>query len=553
MRRMSIALLVLSLSLAACVGPTSSPPTPAPTPTPTVSAYTQPEWWRDAVFYEVFVRSFYDSNGDGKGDLRGLIEKLDYLNDGDPTTTTDLGVTALWLMPIMESPSYHGYDVVDYYTVEKDYGTNEDFKALIEAAHARGIAVIIDLVLNHTSSSHPWFIDAQLDPASPYRDWYIWRDEPPATKSGPFGGNAWYQAQGRWYYAAFWSGMPDLNYRNPEVTAEMYRVADYWLTEMGVDGFRLDAVRYIIENDLGGPTPALASTPETITWLADFRQHVLQTKPTAFIVGEIWSDSMEIARYVNAGAVDTGFEFSLAGSILKSASEGAGFYVKQTLESVQRHYPDARYSPFLTNHDQPRVMNELGGDVTRARLAVVTYLTLPGTPFIYYGEEIGMQGTKPDEKIRTPMQWSAEANAGFTTGHPWIAVNADYKEVNVAAQAGDAGSLLSTYRQLIHLRNAHSALRTGRLLVLESSAGPVLAYLRDDAQARFLVVLNYSSRAQKDVTLTFPAGALPEGSYRLQPVFGTLGEDTLQVTTDGGTLTYSELAPQVAAIYQLVP
>lgn len=552
MRHFGLGFLLLAL-LVGCTVPPLASPTPTPTPTPTPPSYTQTGWWRDAVFYEVFVRSFYDSNGDGNGDLRGLIEKLDYLNDGDPATTTDLGVTALWLMPIMESPSYHGYDVVDYYTVEKDYGTNEDFKALVEAAHARGIAVIIDLVLNHTSNVHPWFLDAQLDPASPYRDWYIWRDEPPVDRGGPFGGNAWYEANGRWYYAAFWSGMPDLNYANPDVTAEMYRVADYWLTEMGVDGFRLDAVRYILEDDLGNPKAQLASTPETIAWLSAFRQHVQQTKPTAFIVGEIWSDTMEIARYTKAEAVDTGFEFNLAGSILQSVDDGAGFYFRQTLDAVQRHYPEGRYSPFLTNHDQPRVMNELGGDFNKARLAAALYLTLPGTPFVYYGEEIGMSGTKPDEHIRTPMQWSAEENAGFTTGRPWIAVNPDYKTVNVAVKSADAGSLLSTYRRLIHLRNANSALRTGRLVMLESSAGPVLAYLRLDDAARFLVVGNVAAKAQQQVALTIPASVLPAGMYSLQSALDAAPELPFKVEAEGGVLSFDELPAQTYAIYKLIP
>ncbi len=551
MRKVLLAWILLSL-LTACSSVPWASPTPTPTATPTPPPYTQSGWWRDATFYEVFVRSFYDSNGDGKGDLRGLMEKLDYLNDGDPATTTDLGVTALWLMPIMESPSYHGYDVVDYYTVERDYGTNEDFKALVEAAHARGISIIIDLVLNHTSNVHPWFLDAQLDPASPYRDWYIWRDEPPATKQGPFSANAWYEANGRWYYAAFWSGMPDLNYTNPDVTAEMYRIADYWLTEMGVDGFRLDAVRYIIEDDLGSPKAVLASSPETLEWLAAFRQHVQQTKPSAFIVGEIWSDSLEIARYIKAEAVDTGFEFNLARNILRSANEGAGFYVRQSLESLQRLYPESRYSPFLTNHDQPRVMHELGGDTAKARLAAYTYLTLPGTPFIYYGEEIGMSGTKPDEKIRTPFQWSAEAQAGFTTGYPWISVNPDYTTVNVAVEATDEASLLSTYRCLIHLRQDYSALRTGRLTLLESNAGPVVAYLRHDEAAQFLVVINYASQPQADVTLTFPADLLSPGSYQLLSALGAAPELHLDLGAQGGTLALGMLAPQTALIYRLV-
>ncbi|MES2484846.1 MAG: alpha-amylase family glycosyl hydrolase, partial [Bacteroidota bacterium] len=196
-------------------------------------------WWNETVFYEAFVRSFKDSNGDGKGDIQGLISKLDYLNDGNPNTTTDLGVTGLWLMPIMQSPSYHGYDVTDYMAVEQDYGTNADFQQLITECHNRGIKVIIDLVMNHTSNQHPWFV-ASTNPTSDKRDWYIWEDTNPGTP-GPFG-DAWYQNNGAYYYGAFYSGMPDLNFNNPEVHQAFEDVSEFWLTDMHVDGFRLDAV-----------------------------------------------------------------------------------------------------------------------------------------------------------------------------------------------------------------------------------------------------------------------------------------------------------------------
>ncbi|MFP5247713.1 MAG: alpha-amylase family glycosyl hydrolase, partial [Thermoanaerobaculia bacterium] len=212
----------------------------------------QHDWADGAVFYEIFVRSFADSNGDGIGDLQGLISKLDYLNDGDPNTTADLGIEGIWLMPIFESPSYHGYDTVDYETIERDYGTNADFKQLLEEAHKRGIRVIVDFVVNHTSNQHPWFVESASSPSSPKRNWYVW--SPTSFGWGPpWGGNAptWHAANGMYYYGVFWSGMPDVNWTNPESKNEMLRLARHWLNE-GVDGYRLDATRYLIET--GGGT-----------------------------------------------------------------------------------------------------------------------------------------------------------------------------------------------------------------------------------------------------------------------------------------------------------
>lgn len=216
---------------------------------PVTQAQTDLPWWNNRVFYEVFVRSFYDSDGDGIGDLQGVIQKLDYLQE--------LGVTGLWLMPVAQSPSYHGYDVMDYYAIEQDYGTNEDFLALMEAAHERDMVVIVDLVMNHTSNQHPWFIaSAEGDPD--YADFYIW-EEQPGRYTSPWGSNVWHPRDGRYYYGLFWEGMPDLNYENPAVTAEMQKVIDFWLEEMGVDGFRLDAIRHLIEDG-----SVQENTPETL-------------------------------------------------------------------------------------------------------------------------------------------------------------------------------------------------------------------------------------------------------------------------------------------------
>jgi glycosidase len=224
-------------------------PTPTPTPYDPMPQGSQGyPWWNDTVFYEVFLRSFYDSNGDGIGDINGLIEKLDYLNDGDPKTKTDLGITGIWLMPIFPSPSYHGYDVKDYYEINPDYGTMEDFNRLLEEAHLRGIRIVIDFVINHTSTEHPWFIEARKGEDSLYRNLYIWSEQKP-DYLGPWGQPVWHANYDQtYYYGVFWSGMPDLNFENQEVTNEINRIAAFWLEDIGVDGFRVDGARHLIED-----------------------------------------------------------------------------------------------------------------------------------------------------------------------------------------------------------------------------------------------------------------------------------------------------------------
>src|SRR5438477_190257 len=303
------------------------------------------------VCYEVFVRSFYDSNGDGIGDLRGLTQKLDYISG--------LGADCVWLMPVAESPSYHGYDVTDYYKVEPDYGTNDDFKAFVAAAHQRHIRVLVDMVLNHTSSEHPWFQEALRDTAAPHRAWYRWSQTAPP----PPPGNNWHHSPVRdeYYFGLFWSGMPDLNYETPAVLDEMKRVAPYWLKDMGVDGFRLDAVRQLVEQ---------------------------------------------------------------------------------------------------------------------------------GVPFVYYGEEIGMTGDKPDERLRTPMQWARSPAAGFTRGKPWEALQADSFTANVAVESRDTASLLNLYRRLMKMRATKSALRNGELVPVETGNESLLAYVRRNRTHAVLVVAN---------------------------------------------------------------
>jgi alpha-amylase len=506
------------------------------------------EWWNDRVFYEIFVRSFYDSDGDGIGDLQGVIEKLDYLNDGDPTTTDDLGVTGIWLMPIMPSPSYHGYDVTDYYDINPDYGTLDDFRQLVDEAHARGIAVIIDLVLNHTSSQHPWFLESQ-ESGTQYDNWYVWEDTDPSYR-GPEGQQVWYPRNDRYYYALFWSEMPDLNYANPVVTAQMYDVSRFWLEEMDVDGFRLDAIKYIY-----AAGPAQENTAETHAWLQMYHDFVKSINPEAVLVGEAWTSTNLIAPYV-PDEVDIAFEFDLAGTLLRSASFGLPRTLTPVLDTILSTYPDDQYATFVTNHDQNRLMTQVRGRVEAAKLAAYVYLTLPGVPFIYYGEEIGMTGQKPDELIRTPMQWDdTSETAGFTSGTPWQDVNSDYETTNVAEAQTDDGSLWSVYDSLIDVRNDNSALRTGELTLVESSSRKVLSYLRTNEEQTLLVLINMDDRAVRDYALSLDDSELVS-NLSTDVILGDASADpeSPEVDDNGGFesyLPFDELAPFSITILEL--
>ncbi|MGK2849674.1 MAG: alpha-amylase family glycosyl hydrolase [Candidatus Limnocylindrales bacterium] len=469
------------------------------------------------MFYEVFVRSFADTDGDGIGDLAGLTARLDELNDGDPATTTDLGVTALWLMPVAASPSYHGYDVTDYLTIEPDYGTNDDFKALVAAAESRGIRIIVDLVMNHTSVEHPWFQDARA-PGSEHDDWYLWADEHPGF-GGPSGQPVWHADGDRWYYGYFWEGMPDLNVANPDVTAELDRIATFWLDEMGAAGFRLDAARHLIED---GST--LENTPATFVWLQGFRERSKATDPEALVLGEVWDATSNAARYVREGALDLTFDFGLASQFLSAVRFGDPASLALIQQEVSAAYPAGGYAAFLTNHDQDRTFDMLQRDTASAKQATTLLLTNPGVPFIYYGEEIGLRGRKPDEKIRTPMPWTGEGPGfGFTTGEPWQPMAQDVETTNVAAQTGDPDSLLSHYRSLIALRAAHPALGVGGSLVpLEASVPGVYAVLRHDPVGgeSIVVVSNLTDAPVTDIRVSIAEGPLCD-TPGAEPLLGT--------------------------------
>ncbi|WP_210489175.1 alpha-amylase family glycosyl hydrolase [Rufibacter aurantiacus] len=505
-------------------------------------------WWNDAVFYEIFVRSFYDSNGDGKGDFKGLIQKLDYLNDGDPNTTTDLGITGIWLMPMMESPSYHGYDVTDYYATESDYGTMADFEAFLAAAHARGIKVIIDFVMNHTSDQHPWFTQSSSNTTNTYRNWYIWSDTNPGYL-GPWGQGVWHQRNSKYYYGVFFSGMPDLNWSNAQLKSTMWDITRFWLNK-GVDGYRLDAVKYLDEDGRN-----MENTPETFSLLHEFNQVYKAAKPDAFTVGEAWSNTAAVVPYVQNNRLDAAFEFDLAGAIISSVRDNNPIAVRNQLSLVNRVYPKLQYATFLTNHDNNRVMGELGSNVAHMKQAASLYLTMPGVPFLYYGEEVGMLGSGVDEDKRKPMQWTPGANTGFSTGNPWRSINSNFSQFNVQTQSADANSLLSHYRKLIQIRNAQPALRKGYHQDMTSTNASVLSYARVFGQEAVVVVSNFSSEAVASPTLSLAVSSLPAGNYLVQDLYRGQAMGTVTVNANGAisnwTLTGNSLAADQTWILRL--
>jgi glycosidase/predicted alpha/beta superfamily hydrolase len=533
----------------AAARPSAPQPASRVQPVAPAPAAPVPAWTRGAVCYEVFVRSFYDSDGDGIGDLNGLTRKLDYINDGNPASLTDLGASCIWLMPVARSPSYHGYDVSDYYRVEPAYGTNQDFKRLVTEAHRRGIRILVDMVLNHSSSELPAFQAALKDTTSPYRSWY--RFAPTPRGKGPWGAEAWHRSPVRdeYYYGVFWSGMPDLDYRTPAVAQEAMEVATFWLREMGVDGFRLDAVPYLVEDG-----DCMTGCPGTHAFLRDYAAHIRRVKPDAYAVGEAWGNIATLLPYY-PDQLTSYFAFELADSLLSVVRTGSAAGLLPGFLRLQDTLPAYRWSPILSNHDGTRTLTALGGDVHRTRVAAVLLLTLPGLPFIYYGEEIGMTGDKPDPRLRTPMQWAPGTGVGFTTGTPWEMPQPDSMTTSVALQEGDAGSLLNLYRRLIHLRKENEALATGRLVPLSTSSPHVAAYLRRAGEHVVLVVANLGATAASGVTIGSGESALPPGSYTPRNLLGRPNATKLQVDRDGRIRDYvpePTIGPRESLVLDLI-
>jgi len=498
-RHLAAALLLSSASFVAAAAPPAAPAA---------------GWWRDATFYEIFVRSFADAShgplaGDGIGDLQGLIEHLDYLNDGRGAAGRSLGIDAVWLMPIQPSPSYHGYDVTDYFAVNPQFGDLPLMRRFVSEAHRRGIRVIVDLVLNHTSSRHPLFQQALRETAggSARR---MFRFAPlPEQLWGNWGERLWHPAGDAFYYGAFGDQMPDWNFREPAVTAHHRRAAEFWLRAVGVDGFRLDAVRYFYENG-----DELLDTAETRQWLKEFTDYCHAVKPDSFVIGEDTARVPEVARCLRGGAMDSAFEFDLAHAIVESIRLQTGGILTQTLQQLDTLYGrDPRWATFLSNHDQDRIRTQLGDREDRTRLAAKLLFTLPGVTFIYYGEELGVRGAKPDPELRTPMPWSADwPNAGFTapTAHPWHPLNADFKTVNVAAESGP-DSMLSLYRRLIALRASSPALRHGAPVAITVDDPRLFVMLRTTADEAVIVLANPTDAPRPGPILTLHAGTIPAG------------------------------------------
>jgi glycosidase len=502
-------------------------------------------WANGAVIYQVFVRSFQDSDGDGIGDFNGLTAKLDYLNDGDPSTDSDLGVDAIWMLPITESPSYHGYDTLNYERVERDYGTEEDFDRLLEEAHRRGIKVIMDLVLNHSSVWHPWFVQASQSVDDTYHDWYVWREEDPGWTQPWSSSGTWHLSQrlGLHYYGLFWGGMPDLNFENPDVRAEMIGVAKRWL-DRGVDGFRLDASRYMIE---GGVEVDAADSDATHDWWEEFAREVRRAHPDTFLVGENWTTVENVAPYYGDAPfteLDMNFNFDLAAAIVGGVRDDTSGLVQMTLCDVADFYPPhALDGIFLTNHDMVRVATQVGSP-EKARFAASLLFTLPGVPLVYYGEEVGLVNGPGDEdpEKRTPMPWTDEG--GFTTGTPWkINRRAEPKD-NVARQQADPDSLWHHYRRLIALRKDSQAIGRGgyRPLDVEAGDGDVIAWERTHGEERVIVLANFSTGAAE--ALEIEVGDRASGAERL------LGEAEA-VVDDAGVLRVGTLGAHQVAAYRL--
>ncbi len=549
--KLSSWLVIVSLGLAACLpaaapAPTATPaPTAAPTalPEPTATPVPAGPWWQDTVFYEIFVRSFKDSDGDGLGDFNGITEQLDYLQQ--------LGIKGLWLMPINPSPSYHGYDVTDYYGVNSDYGTLADFQNLLAEAHQRDIKIIIDLVLNHTSTQHPWFRQA-LQGQSEYKDWYIWSDTNPGF-AGPWGAPAWYQASnGQYYYAIFWDQMPDLNYDNPAVREEVNKITAFWLQEVGIDGFRLDAIRYLDEDG-----KILADAPTTHAYLKEWGAYYRGLNPQAFTVGEIWTSSASVAKYTRGDELTSAFNFDFSDTLKNSLGAGDATTLNFILGSTLQLFPQQNNANFITNHDMNRAAsNAIGVDaLSQGKAAAAVLLTAPGIPFLYYGEEIGMTGVKPDENLRTPMQWTGAPKGGFTTGTPWQPLNANSVERNVAAQAGDPDSLLEFYRRLITLRNTHPALSAGATTLVKASSKKLTSFVRVTPEETLLVLINLDDQPVSNYTLKLAKGPLA-GPYTATALIGAGAFSAPDVNAAGGFDAYTPLAeipPFGVYILQLNP
>jgi alpha-glucosidase len=484
------------------------------------------EWWRSGVVYQVYPRSFQDSNGDGVGDLKGIEQRLDYL--------VWLGVDAVWISPFQPSPMKDfGYDVSDYCGVDPLFGTLKDFDRLLATAHAKGLRVLIDFVPNHTSSQHPWFLESRASVNNPKRDWYIWRDpkpgwEPPTNWLSVFGGSAWTvdPVTQQYYLHSFLPEQPDLNWRNPDVEHAMFDVLRFWL-DRGVDGFRMDVLWYLVKDEAFRDNPSNAAfdpgrdpphltldpayssdRPETLEIVKRMRRLLDSYPGDRVMVAETYLPIARLAAYYGdkLDAAQLPFNFKLLQTPwnARAVADVVARYEAALPQGAQPNW-------VLGNHDNARVASRLGA--RRARAAAVLLLTLRGTPTLYYGDELGMTDTAisppavrdPREKTqpghgrdpeRTPMRWTGESKAGFTTGEPWLPIGGEIARVNVEAERDDPQSMLSLHRRLLALRRAAPALNQGSMRVL-GVEGEAFAYVREAEGRRFIIAVNFAGEPQK--------------------------------------------------------
>lgn len=496
------------------------------------------KWWHDAVTYQVWVRSFQDSDGDGVGDLAGLTSKLDYLKS--------LGVNTLWLSPIFESPSYHGYDTSNFYLIAPDLGSMDDYYAFIGKAKAKGMHIILDIAFNHVSEYHPWF-QKSLTKETPFDDYFVWKKNIPGNYGRPWSDvedptAVWHKKPERddYYYGVFGWTQPDLNLKNIDVKDEINHIASFWLNK-GVDGFRLDAVRYLIED---GGIGKQADTSSTHKFLKDFTAHVKSVKPDAWVIGEAADNTRAVARYYKNGkSIDSTFDFAFGNVVASSLDRAPINQETKYREKMQRQkaslhalwdvfkerahakVPSTFYAAFLNGHDSDRLAHSLNGNMTQAKIAASLLLTAPYAPFLYYGEEIGMtqKDSGDDMYRRALMQWDDSANAGFNqTGNRWLDdadtfywlkdftpwwknywQNLPNKQTQtVSGQINDPRSLLAHYQQLIQLRKDNPIIRQPDSIHLINNFTNVWLVRYTKGQDNLWIVINLDS--EQDTVLELP-------------------------------------------------
>ena len=489
--------------------------------------------------YEVFVYSFYDSNGDGIGDLAGLTQKLDYINDGDPETDTDLGCTAIWLMPVMPSTTYHKYDVTDYCGIDPEYGTLEDFQTLVEECHKRGVNVIIDFVMNHSSSQHKWFLEAcdylqsleeGREPSTeecPYVEYYHFSKE----QAGAYN----QVSETEWYYECqFWSEMPDLNLTSEMVRQEFTDIVQFWL-DLGVDGFRLDAVK---EFETGNTEANI----EILTWFTDM---VKSKKEDAYIVGEAWTDQTTYAQYYESG-MDSLFDFAFAdkggiiANVVKGSSNNGAVSFGNALTAEQELY--AGYSkqyinaPFYSNHDMGRSAGYYAGDYSenQTKMGHALNLLMGGCTFLYYGEELGMKGSGKDENKRLAMYWSADESMEGMCDGPKDAESVAMKYGSLEEQQNDPYSIYNFVKQAIKLRNIYPEISHGQVeLVADLSNENICVLKKYYEDSELLMVFNLSQEKQEVDLSTVSLNGNAAGELSEAGMLQTTEE---AVTTEGNTV-----------------